>query len=191
MGGVSQNRLNEFTFLRQRLEFPSAGTMAAPSWRDSMLTWADTSSQGPECAGSFQRQLLGLEPASDGVPIGHLSGAQAAPARCPRMSRELAIRGPLYRTARLGSDFRLFRDLQRVVYLDAQVAHSGPELSSAPKGAAPRASSSFATDQRRLCSPHGVGPVFTWVNAGLLDPALEDALHPMNRACGGISSRLN
>ena len=33
----------------------------------------------------------------------------------------------LHRTARLGSDFGLFRDLQGVVYLDAEVAHSGLE----------------------------------------------------------------
>lgn len=86
----------------------------------------------------------------------------------------------------VGSDFRLLRDLERVIDVGAEVPASRLELVMSEQQLHRSKVSGTPIDQRRLRPPYRVGAVFGRVQSELLYPTPKDA---RTDGCPGAPSR--
>ena len=71
-------------------------------------------------------------------------------------------------------DFGLFRDFQRVIYLDSKVSDGTLQLGMAEENLdGPQVFRAFV-DQRGLCSPHRVRTIDRWIEADGSNPLMDD-----------------
>ena len=71
-------------------------------------------------------------------------------------------------------DFGLFRDFQRVIYLDSKVTNGALEFGMAEQNLhGPQVLRAFV-DQRGLCSPHRVRTIDRWIEADGSNPLMDD-----------------